>query len=116
MRIYAMLAGILVTLLGICAYAHGEKVHIRGTVTGVSAASVTVKGADGKAVEVKLVKSTVYTLRSNNADQAAKAGDLAVGDIVVIHATPTDGGLEADDVKFSVPVKAGAGKTPSSLP
>ncbi|HME13717.1 MAG TPA: hypothetical protein VKF79_12680 [Candidatus Acidoferrum sp.] len=106
MRLCAMLAGVLFTLLGVCAYAHGDKVHIRGTVTNVSTASITVKGADGKLVEVKLVKTTVYTLRSNNADQSAKASDLAVGDVVVVHATQADSGLEADEIKFSVPVKA----------
>ncbi len=117
MRICAMLGGVLFTLLGVCAYAHGEvKVHVRGTVTNVSATSITIrKGADGKAVEVKLVKTTIYTLRSNNVDQSAKASDLAVGDIVVVHATQADSGLEADEVKFSVPVKAPSAKTPGSL-
>jgi len=115
MRVYAVLAGLLLTLLGVCAHAHGDKVHIRGTVTNVTATSITIKGADGKPIEVKLVKSTIYTLRSNNADQPAKASDLAVGDIVVVHATPGDSGLEADEIKFSVPVKTPPAKAPSSL-
>jgi membrane protein implicated in regulation of membrane protease activity len=105
----------LLTLLGVCAYAHGDKVHVRGTVTNVTATSITVKGTDGKVVEVKLVKSTTYTLRSNDADQPAKAGDLAAGDIVVVHATQGDSGLEADEIKFSVPAKTSPAKTPSSL-
>jgi hypothetical protein len=45
MRIYAVLAGMLLTLLGVCAYAHGDKVHVRGTVTNVTATSITVKGS-----------------------------------------------------------------------
>jgi hypothetical protein len=36
-------------------------------------------------------------------DKPAKQSDVAVGDLVVIHATPKDNGLEADEVKFSVP-------------
>ncbi|MGA2810327.1 MAG: hypothetical protein ABSG16_02930 [Candidatus Acidiferrum sp.] len=115
MRIYAMLAAIVLTLAAVCAYAHGDKIHLRGTLTVVTATSITVKGADGKPVEVKLVKATTYTLRSNNADQPAKAGDLAVGDMVVVHATQGDSGLEADEIKFSVPIKAPAAKTPGSL-
>jgi ABC-type Fe3+-hydroxamate transport system substrate-binding protein len=115
MRIYAMLAGMLLTLLAVCAYAHGDKIHIRGTLTNVTATTVTVKGADGKPVDVKLVKSTIYTLRSNNADQPAKASDLAIGDIVVVHATQGDSGLEADEIKFSVPIKTPATKTSGSL-
>jgi ABC-type Fe3+-hydroxamate transport system substrate-binding protein len=111
----AILIGTLLTLLGICAYAHGDKVHVRGTLANVTAASITVKATDGKTIEVKLVKSTVYTLRSNNADQPAKASDLAIGDIVVIHATPADSGLEADEIKFSVPAKTPQGKTSGSL-
>jgi hypothetical protein len=38
-----------------------------------------------------------------NADKPAKQSDIAVGDLVVIHATPKDNALEADEVKFSVP-------------
>jgi hypothetical protein len=105
----------LLTLLGVCAYAHGDKVHVRGTVTNVTPTSIAVKGTDGKVVEVKLVKSTIYTLRSNDADQPAKAGDLVAGDIVVVHATQGDSGLEADEIKFSVPAKTSSAKAPSSV-
>jgi ABC-type Fe3+-hydroxamate transport system substrate-binding protein len=87
------------------AYGHGDKVHVHGTLVSVSAESITVKQADGKPVDVKLVKATVYLLHANNTDQPATAGDLAVGDMVVIHATSTPGGLAADEVKFSVPAK-----------
>ncbi len=63
-------------------------------------------------MEVKLAASTVYVLhvaqkQSQSApaseDQPATLADLAVGDLVVIHATPKGGALEADEVKFSVP-------------
>jgi hypothetical protein len=92
--------------------AHGNKVHIRGTVEKVGADSLQVKSVDGKTVEVKLVASTVYIQHmavkpgepaDTNDNRPAKLADLTVGDAVVIHATPKGGSLEADEVKFSAP-------------
>jgi hypothetical protein len=88
------------------AFAHGNKVHVRGTVETISADSLVVKTADGKSVEVKIAASTIFLSRSQNEDKPAKAGDLAVGDRVVIHATPKDNRLEADEIKFSAPAAA----------
>ncbi len=92
------------------AFAHGDKVHVSGTVEKISPESVLVKTRDGKSMEVKLVASTVYI--SHIAGKAAKPGDpaedkpaklsdIAVGNLVVIHATPKNNSLEADEVKFS---------------
>lgn len=106
MGIRSTLLVAVLLLLGAGTFAHGDKVHVRGTVTSVTDSSVTVKSPDGKAVEVKLVKATIYILHQASADQPAKAGDLAVGDNVVIHATPEGAALEADEVKFSVPAKS----------
>lgn len=92
--------------------AHGNKVHVSGTVEKIGADSVVVKTRDGKSVEVKLVASTVYlshvvdkTVKPAdvNEDKPAKLSDVAVGDLVVIHATPKNNALEADELKFSVP-------------
>jgi len=92
--------------------AHGNKVHIRGKIEKIGADSLQVKSADGKTVDVKLVASTVYIQHvapkpgeptDTNDNRPAKLADLAVGDAVVIHATPRDGTLEADEVKFSSP-------------
>lgn len=92
--------------------AHGNKVHVMGKVEKVGADSLLVKTRDGKSVEVKLVASTVYIQRmavkpgepsDPNDNRPAKLADLAVGDAVVIHATPKGGVLEADEVKFSAP-------------
>lgn len=83
------------------AFAHGNKVHVMGTIEKISADSVAVKTKDGKSVEVKLTAATVYLQRANNEDKPAKAGDLAVGNLVVIHATAKDNALEADEIKFS---------------
>ncbi len=68
----------------------------------IKSGSVTVKTRDGKSVEVKLVPSTVYISRVATADKPAALSDLAVGENVVIHATPKGDDLEADEVKFSV--------------
>lgn len=94
------------------AWAHGNKVHVRGKVEKVGPDSLQVKTVDGKSVEVKLVASTVYVQHmiakpgdpaGTNDDRPAKLADVAAGDAVVIHATPKAGNLEADEVKFSAP-------------
>jgi hypothetical protein len=91
----------LITILALSispAFAHGDKKHVVGTLEKVSSDSVTVKTADGKSVEVKLVSSTMYVTRDG---KTAKLTDLAPGERVVIHATPSGETLSADEVKFS---------------
>ena len=103
----------MISLIGMLAltvavmFAHGDKKHVMGTLEKISADSVVVKQADGKEVEVKLVANTMVVTRDG---KAAKVSDLAVGDRVVIHATPTGDTLAADEVRFSVPGAAGAAK------
>jgi Domain of unknown function (DUF5666) len=98
---------ILSLLLMLCcataALAHGDKKHVMGTIEKVSPDSVVVKVKDGTSVMVKLVSSTVFIKHSSTSDTPAKVSDLATGDRVVIHATPKEGGLEANEVKFSPP-------------
>jgi len=116
-----MLAGLLAVV--VCnVFAHGNKVHISGTIEKINSDSIMVKKEDGKSVEVKLVPSTVYVLHvasdpvkpaDVNADKPAKVSDLSVGDKVVIHATPKDNVLEAAEIKFSVP---GAAKAATAKP
>jgi len=65
---------------------------------------------------VKFAASTVFLSRSNNEDKPAKAGDLAVGDRVVIHPTPKGDTLEADEIKFSVPAASKPAKPASVKP
>lgn len=107
-----LLIAVFVALLSGASFAHGNKVHVRGTIERISAEAVQVKTPDGKSVEVKLMASTVYLLHvvekpvkpsDSSSDQPAKATDLTVGDLVVIHATPKGDTLEADEIKFSVP-------------
>ena len=115
MKSRARTLALLFTLVSCNAFAHGNKVHVLGTLEKISSDSVLVKTKEGKSVEVKLVASTTYVLHvasnaSNaadlNEDKPAKISDLAVGDAVVIHATPRESTLEADEVRFSVPAVA----------
>ena len=81
--------------------AHGDKKHVIGRIEKLNSGSVTVKTRDGKSVQVKLVPSTTYVARVATADKPAAFSDLAVGENVVIHATPKGNDLEADEFRFS---------------
>jgi len=115
MKLRTMMLALLSMLFVCFAFAHGNKVHVRGTIEKVNADSVLIKTPNGKSVEVKLVASTVYLLHvidksakpsDANEDKPAKVSDLAAGELVVIHATPKDNSLEADEIKFSLPAAA----------
>jgi hypothetical protein len=111
-KLYALLG--MLALVASLASAHGDKKHVIGTVEKVNADSVVVKTAAGKSVEVKLLPSTVFVSRMGNEDKPAKQGELAVGDRVVIHATPRGETLEANEVRFSAPTSAAASTKPHS--
>jgi hypothetical protein len=100
-RLCALLA--ISALVASVALAHGDKTHVMGTLEKINADSVVVKTTAGKSVEVKLVASTVYVWHDvkENGDTPAKVSDMAVGDRVIIHATPKGERLEANEVKFS---------------
>lgn len=107
-----LMLALAVGLASGAAFAHGNKIHVKGTVEKIGGDSLQVRTPEGKTVEVKLVASTVYVLHTRtkpgdapdaNEIKPAKLADLAVGDAVVIHATPKDGNLEADEIKFSTP-------------
>jgi Domain of unknown function (DUF5666) len=90
-----------VLIFAVAALAHGDKKHVMGTVEKINSDSIVVKATDGKTVEVKLAPSTTYVSRAGNQDKPGKLEDVAVGDRVVIHATPNGETLTADQVKFS---------------
>jgi hypothetical protein len=96
----------MVMLMASAAMAHGDKKHVIGTVEKINADSVVVKTAAGKSVEVKLLPATMYVAHAGNQDKPAKIGDLAVGDRVVIHATPKGETLDANEVRFSAPASS----------
>ena len=108
MRIYALVVVTMIALSGATALAHGDKKHVIGTVEKVNADSVVVKTATGKSVEVKLLPNTIFIYRDGNDDKPGKQGELAVGNRVVIHATPRGETLEANEVRFSAPTSAPA--------
>ena len=105
---FVAMAGLLASV----ALAHGDKKHIVGTLEKINADSVVVKTAAGQSVEVKLVASTAYVSHLGNEHKSAKVSDLAVGDRVVIHATPKGETLEANEVKFSAPSSSAAAAKP----
>ena len=110
-RIFTLLLSFL--FVAIALSAHGDKKHVIGTIEKLNSGSVTVKTRDGKSVQVKLVPSTVYVARVDTADKPAALSDLAVGENVVIHATPKGDELEANEVRFST---TGASGSASSIP
>lgn len=62
--------------------AHGEATHLMGTVTAVTADTVTIKDTAGKSVVVMLEKTTKYVKDK----KAAVISDLKVGTRVMIEA------------------------------
>jgi hypothetical protein len=90
---------LLAVLIASPAFAHGDKKHVIGTIAKISTESVMVKTEDGKSVEVKLAPTTAYVTKDG---KPAKFADVAVGQRVVIHATPKGAELIADELRFAV--------------
>ncbi len=79
------------------AFAHGDEKHVVGTATQVSQESVTVRTNANEIVEVLIAPETKFT----KGNVTAAAGDVHVGDRVVIHAAPRkDGKLVAHTVQI----------------
>ena len=78
------------------AFAHGGAQHVMGTVTKVSAQSVTVETTDKKVVEVGLNSKTTYTRN----EKKVEPSDMKVGDRVMIEAKEVNEKLVADSVKL----------------
>lgn len=120
MKLRLLAVAATLALIAGAALAHGDKVHVLGTLEKVAADSVMVKTKEGKSVEVKLVSGTAYILKTSKEEKPARHSDLAVGDLVVIHATPKTVDsvttLEAAEVKFSLPNAANAAVMKSDEP
>ena len=99
---------LLAFLMALPVFAHGDKKHVIGTIEKISPESLLVKTEDGKSVEVKLAATTAYVTKDG---KPAKFADVAVGQRVVIHATPKGTDLIADEVKFAV---AGLAASPAA--
>lgn len=118
MKARVLVLVVCISLAAVAALAHGGEEHVMGTVTKVTADSITVTTMAKEPVTVSIVPATKFTMGK----MAIKMDDLKVGSRVVIHATePKEGTLVADTVEFSTPkpVPATAGhaakaKTPES--
>jgi len=97
----AVLSLLMISSLG---FAHGDEVHVMGTVTKVDASSISVKIADGTVKVVKILPATKF-LKNN---LAVTPQELKVGDRVVIHAKPDGSALNATEVKIGVAGKPAA--------
>lgn len=87
---------IALVLLPTIAAAHGGEEHVIGTVTGISATSVTVKTTAGKMVEVGFDAKTTFA----RAKQPIQKTDIKVGDRIVIHAVEVNEKLVAHTVEI----------------
>ena len=75
----------------------GEAASLKGTVEAFADGKLTVKGGDGKVIDVHVDDRTLY----ENAGAPGKSEDLKVGARVVVHGeSMADGRLHAKKVRF----------------
>jgi Cu/Ag efflux protein CusF len=98
----ALLAIAALALLPTIATAHGGEEHVTGTVTKISATSVTVKTTDGKIKTVGFDAKTTYT----RGREAIQKTDIKVGDKMVIHAEEVNEKLVAHTVEIGAATAA----------
>jgi len=88
------------TLPGIAA-AHGEGLHVFGTITAFDRAEIQVLTIEGKTVAIHTVGETKYRNKGRRG-----GGDVPkVGDRVAVDVTEKDGKLMATEVQFSSSAK-----------
>jgi len=95
MKRVAMVVAVLVFAAGMV-LAHGEEVHVMGTVTTISDKSITVQTVDKKSSTVAITAQTKFV----KSGVAASIKDLKVGERVVIDAGKIGEKLEAHQVRF----------------
>jgi hypothetical protein len=79
-------------------WAHGDQIHVMGTVSKLEGDTITVATTSGSEKIVRIVPTTRF-LRG---ESPATVQDLKVSDRVVIHAKLTGQILEATEVKIGV--------------
>ena len=82
-------------------FAHGEMKHVLGTVREIAADQVVIETKDGGKESITVDGNTRYF----HGDAPAKAGDLKVGDRVVVHATHSNPPT-AQSIRFSASAAA----------
>ena len=88
------------TLPGI-ASAHGEGLHVFGTITARDTAEIQVLTIEGKTVSIQTVTETKY----RNKGRRGGGNVPKVGDRVAVDVTEKDGKLMAAEVQFSSSAK-----------
>jgi len=91
--LFAALVTIALTSL---AFAHGNTVHILGTVTSVSDHSITVKTTTGDTKTIDVLSETKIL----KGDATVTLKDIQVGDRVSIHAGNENDKLHAEEIKI----------------
>lgn len=84
------------------AWAHGDEVHVLGTVAKVEGSTITVTGQDGNQTTVNVTAETKFLKGS----AAAKLEDVKPGERVVIHAKKVKDQLQATEVRIGSASKA----------
>jgi hypothetical protein len=93
-------AVILIAIFAVPVFAHGDNDHVRGTVTAINAQSIVVTTTGAAPRTLTLDAKTVFM----SGGKAAHAGDVKVGDRVVVDVPKkTD---RAAEVNFSKPAPA----------
>jgi len=95
-RIGRLLLLMTAFLPGIAA-AHGEGMHVFGTVAAIDTAEIQVLTIEGKTVSIHTVAETKYRNRGRSGGGNAPK----VGDRVAVDVTKRDGQLMATEVQFS---------------
>lgn len=88
------------TLPGIAA-AHGEGLHVFGTITAFDRAEIQVLTIEGKTVAIHTVGETKYRNKGRRGGENVPK----VGDRVAVDVTEKDGKLMATEVQFSSSAK-----------
>lgn len=91
----------VIWVLAVAAFAHGNMVHILGTVTATTDHSLTVKTTKGDTQTVEVAKETKIT----KGDASAALSDVHVGDRVSIHAGKQNDKLHAEEIKIGTAAK-----------
>lgn len=89
---------LILLLASVVAMAHGDMIHVIGTVAKVSDAAVSVKTSDGKIVEVQFGQKTTYLRLKTPIDRSS----IKVGDRIVIHAAKVNEKLVAHTVEIGI--------------
>jgi Cu/Ag efflux protein CusF len=105
-RLATLILLVNLLLASVAAMAHGDLIHVVGTVAKVSDTTVSVKTSDGKIVEVQFGEKTTY-LRLK---RAIAKGAIKAGDRIVIHAAKVNEKLVARKVEIGIvpPAQKGA--------